>query len=182
MIEFIYMSSEGFPGPPARVTSEEFRRACGRFATGVTIATVVDGKGVAHGLTVSSFSSVSLHPPLVSICLGHTVSLMDIFRDSTYFGINILAEDQRHLSERFARKGHDRFQGVPWSPGQTGVPLIHGVLAAIECRVEQRIPVGDHDIFIGRMTAAHVTAPVEAHAAERAPLLYFASGYRKVER
>jgi flavin reductase (DIM6/NTAB) family NADH-FMN oxidoreductase RutF len=172
MIEFIHMSSEGFPGRPAPVTSEEFRRACGRFATGVTIATVMDSQGVPHGLTVSSFTSVSLSPPLVSICLGHAVSLIDLFREANYFGINILTESQRHLSDRFARKGHDRFQGVAWNPGETGVPLIVDVLAAIECQVEQRIPVGDHDIFVGRMMATRV--------AEAAPLLHFAGAYRKL--
>jgi flavin reductase (DIM6/NTAB) family NADH-FMN oxidoreductase RutF len=174
MIEFIHMSSEGFPGRPAPVASEEFRRACGRFATGVTIATVRDSHGVPHGLTVSSFTSVSLSPPLVSFCLGHAVSLIDIFRESNYFGINVLAENQRDLSERFARKGHDRFQGVGWTPGETGVPLIDGVLAAIECRVEHRFPAGDHDIFVGLTVASRVT--------EGQPLLYFASGYRKLRK
>jgi flavin reductase (DIM6/NTAB) family NADH-FMN oxidoreductase RutF len=99
---------------------------------------------------------------------------MDLFRASDYFGINILAETQRDLSERFARKGQDRFQGIAWTPGETGAPLIADVLAAIECRVEQRIPVGDHDIFVGRMVAARV--------AEGAPLLHFASGYRKLQK
>jgi flavin reductase (DIM6/NTAB) family NADH-FMN oxidoreductase RutF len=174
MIEFIHMSSERSLTPAAPVTSEEFRRACGRFATGVTIATVLDAQGAAHGLTVSSFTSVSLDPPLVSICLGHAVSVIDLFRAANYFGINILSEQQRDLSERFARKGHDRFQGVAWAPGETGAPLIAGVLAAIECRVEQRIPVGDHDLFVGRMVAAR--------AAEGEPLLHFARGYRKLQR
>jgi flavin reductase (DIM6/NTAB) family NADH-FMN oxidoreductase RutF len=173
MIEFIHMSSEGFPGRQARVSSEEFRRACGRFATGVTIATVLDAGGVPHGLTVSSFTSVSLSPPLVSICLGHAVSLIETFRAASCFGINILAAGQRRLSERFARKGQDRFEGIAWTAGETGVPLLDDVLAAIECRVEQRIPVGDHDIFVGRMVATRV--------AEDAPLLHFAGGYRKLQ-
>src|SRR5580658_5090028 len=135
MIEFIHMSSEVFTGRPAPVSSEEFRRACGRFATGVTIATVLDAESLPHGLTVSSFTSVSLAPPLVSICLGHAVSLIDTFRAATHFGINILAEEQQELSQHFARKGHDRFQGIAWAPGATGAPLIEGVLAAIECEV-----------------------------------------------
>jgi flavin reductase (DIM6/NTAB) family NADH-FMN oxidoreductase RutF len=172
MIEFIHMSSEVFRGRPAPVSSEEFRRACGRFATGVTIASVLDAQGVPHGVTVSSFTSVSLVPPLVSICLGHAVSLIDLFRASNCFAINILAENQRPLAERFARKGHDRFQGVAWTLGETPVPLIDGVLAAIECRVEQRVPAGDHDIFVGRMMATRV--------AEGAPLLHFSGGYRKL--
>jgi flavin reductase (DIM6/NTAB) family NADH-FMN oxidoreductase RutF len=172
MIEFIHMSSEVFPERPAPVSSEEFRRACGRFATGVTIATVMDAEGLPHGLTVSSFTSVSLDPPLVSICLGHAVSLIDQFRTAGFFGINILAEEQRHLSEHFARKGHDRFQGVAWGSGETGVPLIDGVLAGIECQVEARIPVGDHDILVGRMVAMRVT--------EGTPLIHFLGGYRKL--
>jgi flavin reductase (DIM6/NTAB) family NADH-FMN oxidoreductase RutF len=172
MIEFIHMSSEGFPGCPAPVSSEEFRRACGRFATGVTIATVLDAEGLPHGLTVSSFTSVSLAPPLVLVCLGHAVSLIDLFRGSDHFGINILSEEQRRLSERFARKGQDRFQGVAWTPGETGVPLIDGALAAIECQVEQRLPVGDHDILVGRMLATRVQ--------EGAPLLHFRGVYRKL--
>lgn len=172
MIEFIHMSSEVFTSPPAPVSSEEFRRACGRFPTGVTIATVLDSEGQPHGLTVSSFTSVSLEPPLISICLGHAVSLIDTFRAASFFGINILSEEQHSLSDRFARKGLDRFQGIGWNSGQYGVPLLDGVLAAIECQVERRIPVGDHDIFIGRMVATRV--------AEGAPLVHFHGAYRKL--
>jgi len=172
MIEFIHMSSEVFPGRPAPVSSEEFRRACGRFATGVTIATVLDAEGLPHGLTVSSFTSVSLVPPLISFCLGQAVALIDLFRAANFFGINVLSENQQSLSERFARKGHDRFQGVAWTRGENGAPLIDGVLAAIECQVDQRIPAGDHDIFVGRMVATRVQ--------EGSPLLHFSGAYRKL--
>ncbi len=172
MIEFIHMSSEVFPGRAAPVSSEEFRRACGRFPTGVTIATVLDANSQPHGLTVSSFTSVSLEPPLISICLGHAVSLIDTFRAASFFGINVLGEEQQSLSELFARKGQDRFQGIAWTPGENGAPLIDGVLAAIECQVEQRIPVGDHDILIGRMVATRVR--------DGAPLLHFSGAYRKL--
>jgi flavin reductase (DIM6/NTAB) family NADH-FMN oxidoreductase RutF len=154
----------------APVTSEEFRRASGRFATGVTIASVLDPQGVPHGLTVSSFTSVSLDPPLILICLGHEVTIIDVFRASHYFGINVLAGNQRELSERFARKNEDRFNGLEWQRGETGVPLLSGVLAAIECSVDQRITAGDHDIFVGEM--------VNARVAEGEPLIHFASRYR----
>jgi flavin reductase (DIM6/NTAB) family NADH-FMN oxidoreductase RutF len=166
------MSSEGLPGPTGVVTSEEFRHACGRFATGVTIATVLDSQGAPHGLTVSSFASVSLEPPLVLICLGHAVTVIDFFRASQYFGINVLAENQQEVSVRFARKGSDRFNGLPWQPGETGVPLIPGVLAAIECRVHQRVTAGDHDIFLGEMVRAQVS--------DGAPLVHFASRYQRL--
>jgi flavin reductase (DIM6/NTAB) family NADH-FMN oxidoreductase RutF len=173
MIEFIHMSSEGFTGRAAPVSSEEFRAACGRFATGVTIATILDSERQPHGLTVSSFTSVSLEPPLISICLGHAVTVIDLFRDASFFGINILAEEQQALSQRFARKGLDRFEGVGWTLGEYGVPLLDGVLAAIECQVEQRITAGDHDIFVGRMVGTSVR--------DGAPLLHFSGEYRKLQ-
>jgi flavin reductase (DIM6/NTAB) family NADH-FMN oxidoreductase RutF len=156
------------------VSSDDFRRACGRFATGVTIASVLDASGTPHGLTVSSFTSVSLSPPLVLICLGHEVSAIGHFRQASYFGINVLREDQQDLSRTFARKGFDRFDGLDWQPGETGVPLIPLALANIECQVFARHTAGDHDILIGEMVAAR-TAPGE-------PLIYFASHYRKLER
>jgi flavin reductase (DIM6/NTAB) family NADH-FMN oxidoreductase RutF len=152
------------------VTSAEFRRACGRFATGVAIASVLDARGTPHGLTVSSFTSASLDPPLILICLGHRVSAIDAFRAAAHFGINVLAEDQRDLAERFARQGQDRFDGLKWRRGQTGVPMLAGVLAAIECAVRQRIAAGDHDVFIGEMVGARVAAG--------RPLIHFASYYR----
>ena len=173
MIEFIYMSSEGFTGRPAAVESAEFRAACAVFATGVTIATVLDAERQPHGLTVSSFVSVSLEPPLISICLGHAVSLIDTFRAASFFGINILAEEQQALSERFSRKGLDRFEGIGWTLGAHEVPLLDGVLAAIECQVDQRIPVGDHDIFVGRM--------VDTRVCEGAPLIHFSRAYRRLQ-
>jgi len=166
------MSREGPPRRLAPVTSDEFRRACGRFATGVTIASVLDAQGMPHGLTVSSFTSVSLEPPLVLICLGHAVTCIGLFRASPYFGINILAEDQRPLSERFARKGEDRFNGLAWHPGATGVPLLDRALATIECDVRQRITSGDHDIFVVEMVGMQVS--------EGEPLIYFGGRYRKL--
>jgi flavin reductase (DIM6/NTAB) family NADH-FMN oxidoreductase RutF len=167
------MSSETFPRPGKAVTSDEFRRACSRFVSGVTVATVLDAKGAPHGLTVSSFTSVSLHPPLVLICLGHGVATIEHFRAAKHFGINILAENQQALSDRFARKGHDRFGGLEWRPGVTGVPLIPGVLGAIECAVYSRVAMGDHDILVGEM--------VRTHATNETPLVYFAGEYRKLE-
>jgi flavin reductase (DIM6/NTAB) family NADH-FMN oxidoreductase RutF len=155
------------------VTPAEFRRACGRFATGVTIASVLDGQGIPHGLTVSSFTSVSLDPPLILICLGRRVSAIDAFNASAHFGINVLAEHQRDLAERFASKGQDRFDGLKWRRGKTGVPMLAGVLAAIECAVRQRFTAGDHDVFVGEMIGARM--------ARGAPLIHYASHYRHLD-
>jgi flavin reductase (DIM6/NTAB) family NADH-FMN oxidoreductase RutF len=165
------MSSELYPGWGAPAASKEFRRACGRFATGVTIATVRDAKGSPHGLTVSSFTSVSLDPPLILICLGHAVSAIHHFRAATHFGINVLGVGQRVLADRFARKGQDRFDGLEWQAGVTGVPLLPGVLAAIECAIHRVVPMGDHDILVGEV--------MHAQANEGEPLLHFAGAYRK---
>jgi len=154
------------------VSSEEFRRACGRFATGVAVASVTDETGAAHGLTVSSFTSVSLDPPLILICLGHEVTMIEAFRRAQYFGINILREEDRNLSTRFATKGHDRFEGVAWGPGETGAPVIHCALAILECETHQRITSGDHDILIGRVVRTRIE--------DSAPLVHYAGRYHRL--
>jgi flavin reductase (DIM6/NTAB) family NADH-FMN oxidoreductase RutF len=163
------MSSDGLPESSPTVSSDVFRRACGRFATGVAIAGAIDSNGVPHGLTVNSFSSVSLDPPLILICLGHAIAAIDVFRQSRHFGLSVLREDQRDLSERFARRLDPHFDSFAWRRGETGVPLLDGALAAIECETRHRVAAGDHDIFIAEMLRAAVE--------EGDPLIYFASEY-----
>jgi flavin reductase (DIM6/NTAB) family NADH-FMN oxidoreductase RutF len=167
------MSSDPSRERFAPVASELFRRACGRFPKGVAIAGAVDAEGTPHGLTVSSFTSVSLSPPLVLICLGHEVTSIDVFREASHFGISLLREDQCEISERFARKGEDRFDGLEWRRGETGVPLLEGALATMECAVRQRIAAGDHDIFVGEM--------VRAEVGDGTPLVHFGGAYRRLE-
>ena len=156
----------------APVSSDEFRRACGRFATGVAVAAVLDREGAPHGLTVSSFTSVSLHPPLILICLGHAVTNIEEFRHASHFGLSILREEERRISDRFAQKGHNRFDGVDWRRGETGVPLLAGAVATLECAAHQRFTACDHDILIGEVVRAHVS--------DGGPLVHFASRYRKL--
>jgi len=164
------MSSEGVESRMAPVSPEAFRHACGRFATGVAIAAVMDESGVPHGLTVSSFASVSLEPPLILICLGHAVTNIEDFRRSRYFSLSFLREEQVHLSNHFARKGYDRFTGVAWCPGDTGAPLIQDALGTLECTLYQRFTSGDHDIFVGEV--------VRAKAMDGSPLIHFSGRYR----
>jgi len=161
------MSSDG-----TRVTSELFRHAAGRFATGITVATVTDPDGAPHGLTVNSFTSVSLEPPLVLVCIAHAAVTVECFRTAKYFGVNILASDQREISDHFARKGHNRFATIEWISGETGVPLLPGVLATMECEVYSTVRAGDHDIFLGEVLRIDVN--------EGRPLLYWASGYHSL--
>jgi len=138
----------------------------------VTILTVLDDAGAPHGMTANSFTSVSLHPPLVLVCIDHRASIIAHFRQATHFGINILKEDQSALSDMFSRKGRDRFEGVGWCPGHTGAPLIPGALAGIECRRERVIAAGDHDILLGGVLHTSVR--------DGRPLIYFSSQYRKL--
>jgi flavin reductase (DIM6/NTAB) family NADH-FMN oxidoreductase RutF len=166
------MSSAGLPESPQAVSSDVFRRACSRFATGVAIAGAIDSNGAPHGLTVSSFSSVSLDPPLILICLGHAIAAIDVFRQSRHFGLSVLHENQRALSERFAMRVDDRFDFLDWRRGESGVPLIDGALAAMECETRHRVSAGDHDIFIAEMLRATI--------GDGRPLIHFASEYSRL--
>jgi flavin reductase (DIM6/NTAB) family NADH-FMN oxidoreductase RutF len=166
------MSREGFQPLAEPVSGAEFRRACGRFPTGVAVATVAGASGEPHGLTVSSFTSVSLEPPLILICLGYAATEIEEFCRARYFGLCFLSEDQRALSEHFARKGHHRFGSVAWNPGATGVPLVVGALATFECAVHQRVPSGDHEILVGEVLRTQVY--------EGSPLVHYAGRYRKL--
>jgi flavin reductase (DIM6/NTAB) family NADH-FMN oxidoreductase RutF len=148
----------------------DFRRACARFATGVTIATTMAADGAAHGFTANSFTSVSMEPPIVLICIDHRANVIAHFNAATVFAINVLESSQERLSNRFAERGQDRFDGVDWSPGVNGAPILLGAIAHFECTVESRIPTGDHTIILGRVTACH-------HTDSAGPLLYFASRY-----
>ena len=167
------MSSKPAPPRSAHVDKALFRRACGHFPTGVTILTVIDAKGAPHGMTASSFTSVSLDPPLVLVCVDHRAAVMKHLRRAEHIGINILSEGQHELSQRFATRGHDRFDGVDWSAGRHGVPLIPGALASFECGMHRLVDAGDHAILIAEVLSAE-------HRDGR-PLVYFGSGYHKLD-
>lgn len=123
-------------------------------------------------MTANSFTSVSLAPPLLLICVDHRSVLLESFRQSEHFGINILHHSQRSLSDRFAGRGYDRFEGVDSYPGQTGVPLLPDALATIECKRVEMVTAGDHDIVIGEV--------LHAACCEGEPLIFFGSQYRQL--
>jgi flavin reductase (DIM6/NTAB) family NADH-FMN oxidoreductase RutF/pimeloyl-ACP methyl ester carboxylesterase len=129
----------------------EFRRALGSFLTGVTIVTTIDEAGDARGFTANSFTSVSLEPPLVLVCIAKKALGHQAFSTSKGFAINILSEDQKAASGIFASKAADKFASVAWQPGQTGNPLIEGSVAVFDCGMEQLVDAGDHSILIGRV-------------------------------
>ena len=167
------MSSNPVTMPRKGVGPQAFLRACAQFATGVAVTTVCDASGTPHGMTVNSFTSVSLQPPLVLVCIDLKARALDHFRRSEFFAINILRETQQDLSMRFARAGEDRFGVVEWYPGDTRMPLIPDSLAFIECTVFQRVQSGDHTILIGEV--------ISATRHEGRPLLYFSSSYRTLD-
>ncbi len=156
--------------PP--IEQQLFRRVCGRYATGITIVTVLDANGAPQGMTANSFTSVSLDPPLVLICIDKRTSFLAHFEPEKPFAINILRETQQELSSCFARSGRDRFEGIEWVPGTNGAPILFGVLATLECRVTQTIEAGDHIVVIGLV--AHATWE------EGQPLLYFNGSYQSL--
>lgn len=157
---------------PSPVDPTSFRRALGQFASGVTVVTTRDGSGRPQGLTVSSFCSVSLRPPLVLVCVDRRSEAHASFRASGRFGVSVLAEGQERLSRRFATAGRDKFAGVALIEDAGGVPLIRGALAHLECRLTAAHRGGDHSIFVGEVTRL-------ARGRGR-PLLYHGSAYHRL--
>lgn len=131
--------------------SGEFRRALGSFLTGVTIVTTIGPEGEPRGFTANSFTSVSLDPPLVLVCIAHKALGHPVFATSKSFAINILNEDQKAASGIFASKAADKFASVAWRPGRTGSPVLDGSVACFDCDMERLVDAGDHSILIGRV-------------------------------
>ncbi|MGH6955001.1 MAG: flavin reductase [Alphaproteobacteria bacterium] len=129
----------------------ELRKALGCFVTGVTIVTTIDGHGRPRGFTANSFTSVSLEPPLVLVCIAHSAGSLTAFSEAGHFAVNILAQVQREVSRAFASPRPDKFETVAWRPGRAGSPLIAGTVAWLECAARQRIEAGDHVIIIGEV-------------------------------
>jgi len=154
------------------IDDARFRQAMGYFASGVTVVTTASA-GELYGMTVSSFSSLSLNPPLVLICIDKAVPSHDMIRDAGCFVVNILEKRQEHLSRRFATTGNDKFKGVAWHSGQLDLPVLDNTLAAIECRLRNVLDGGDHTIFVGEV--------VDAEIREGAPLLYYRRGYHELK-
>lgn len=152
--------------------SIQFRKACSRFPTGVTVTTLIGTDGRPHGITVSSFTSVSLSPPMVLVCIDHRSQMLSHLAVGQCFGINVLGEHQQELSRHFSGVWRERFNGVPWYPGNTGAPLFFDVPAVFECRVSRMVPAGDHMVVIGHVL--HVTS------SEHSPLAYHNSSYSRI--
>ncbi len=164
----------GDAGPPgAEVDSALFRQVLGHFATGVAVVTTTDGHQPA-GLAVNSFTSVSLQPPLVAFCAAHESSTWSHIQAAKSFCVNILSEDQEHLSRVFAARDAHKFRGVGWRPAPSGAPILSGVLAWIDCSLAAVHPAGDHSIVVGQVRELDV-------AREGRPLVFYRGGYGRFE-
>jgi len=156
------------------VDAETFRRVLGAAPSPVTIVTIVDARGADHGMTVSAFTSLSLEPPLVLVCVGDDATIATPMREARHFGVSVLADDQAELSIRFADRDVRGFDGVSSRRAPAGSALLDGATAHLECRVVARYPGGDHTIIVGEVTFAT--------ASERPPLVHLRGRYRSVAR
>lgn len=152
----------------------KLRDALGLFPTGVAVAALRDADGTPLGVTVNSFSSVSLRPPLVSFCIARSLRSFAAFDAAGGFAVNLLTSAQAELSSRFARAGADKWAGVDFRPGLHGGLVIEEALASFDCRLYGKFDAGDHVILVGEVASLFA-----ANAAE-SPLLYFRSGYRSL--
>jgi flavin reductase (DIM6/NTAB) family NADH-FMN oxidoreductase RutF len=150
-----------------------FKLAMSHFASGVTVVTT-EHAGRAYGMTVASFASLSLRPPLVLICIEKSVKTHEAIVGAGKFGVSILSAAQSDISSRFASRSEDKFSGIKTNRGELGIPLIAGAITTLECQVRDQLAGGDHTIFVGEV--------VGAETREGVPLVYFRSGYREMQR
>jgi flavin reductase (DIM6/NTAB) family NADH-FMN oxidoreductase RutF len=153
------------------IDDAQFKLAMSHFASGVTVVTT-EHEGKPYGMTVAAFSSLSLHPPLVLVCVEKTVKTHDAIAASGKFGVNVLSSTQTDLSNRFASRSDDKFSGLDLVPGDGGVPLLAGAITTLECRLREQLEGGDHTIFVGEV--------LHARTDEGEPLVYYRSGYREI--
>jgi len=155
------------------ITSDQFRRVMSNFATGITVVTTHDSNGQPCGLTVNSFTSVSLDPVLVLVCFDKKLSSLQAFKDSKWFGVSMLSKRQEDLSRLFAKRDSERPVTL-YFQGRLGMPLLKNSLAVMECETLEIYPGGDHLIFLGEVKNAEVLQVEE-------PLLYFRGKYRTLD-
>ena len=156
------------------VDPARFRQLLGRFATGVTVVTADDADGNPTGMTANTLVSVSLDPPLISLCIDHAADMHRTLGQATRFTVNILAAEQEAVSRRFAEQDTRRFEGIGFTRSDRGGIVLDGVLAHLECERVAEHPSGDHSIYLGRV--------VGGSANEGEPLLYYRGGYAGMAR
>ena len=151
------------------IDPSQFRQLLGRFATGVTVLTLVTPEGRPLGMTANSLASVSLSPPLISVCVDREAELHDVIVRAPEFVVNVLASPQEALARRFSDKHEDRFDGIGYRLSPDGLILLDGALAHLVCERFAEYPGGDHTIILGRV--------VGGATSDGRPLLYYRGGY-----
>ncbi len=151
-----------------------FRKVMGTFATGVTVLSTLDSAGLPYGVTVNSFTAVSLEPTLILVCLDNRLSGLQHFLDSRRFVVNILGEDQEEVSSFFAAKGSDRSRFDEFT--ESGLPVLGGVISRLECDLASSHPAGDHTVLLARVTAVSLSEDAD----ERGPLLFYKGRYGRI--
>ncbi len=163
--------------PSALVTSQLFRQVMGHFATGITVITVEREPGQVHGMTANSFTSVSLEPPLISVCVDEESRLLSFLKTQRRFGVSILKNSQQALSGYFATGEQspeaDAQLGIRYRWTASGIPLIEDALAHLTCNVVSEYLAGDHTIFLGEVESADISGGE--------PLLFFRGQYRVLQ-
>jgi flavin reductase (DIM6/NTAB) family NADH-FMN oxidoreductase RutF len=154
------------------IDKDSFRKVLSHFAAGVTVVTTLDDERRPHGLTATAFSSVSLDPPLVLVCVDKKAETYRMFEPAGVFAVNFLSLEQRDVSQRFAKHGGDKFTGLSWRPGGLGAPILHGTIGHVECRIKHWYDAGDHTIMVGEIETAD--------SLDGEPLLHFRHAYRRV--
>jgi flavin reductase (DIM6/NTAB) family NADH-FMN oxidoreductase RutF len=155
------------------ISPDEFRRVLSHFASGVTVITICDGDGRPTGLTASAFTSVSLEPPLILVCVDHKAQSYPALMAGKRFAVNILNLEQEAVSRRFATtKIDNKFEGVPFTLSPLGLPLLDNALAQLECETVNVHVAGDHTIFVGRVERSNANSGL--------PLVYYRGKYERL--
>jgi flavin-dependent trigonelline monooxygenase, reductase component len=151
------VSSSAAGRPPSGLSPESFRHALGHFLTGVTVVTTVGARGEPIGLTANAFTSVSLDPPLVLVCIARSAASFAAMEQADRYAVHILHQDQHELSRLFARsvaEGAKKFAGVGWHKSDGELPVLDDCLARLECTLRRRVELGDHVGYVGEVYAA----------------------------
>jgi len=163
----------------APVAPDTFRSVMGHFVTGITVVTTLQD-GRPRGITVNALTSVSLEPPLVVVALDRRRFITPSVHQTGRYAVNVLSEDQQALSDCFAGAAvtpdRDAFCGAAWTPGPTGLPLLEGAIATLECTVTETFQAGDHELFVARVDSVGNAEP------HPMPLLYYRRQYLRIQR
>lgn len=156
-----------------KIDPRELRQTLGCFATGVTIVTAYDSDGRPRGMTANSFTSVSLAPPLILVCVATSTPIWPVLAEAPGFAVNVLSEHQREISQRFAAPVADKFAGLAWrAPDRHGGPILDDVAAHLVCRRERQVEIGDHMLLIGEV--------LDFARSPSRPLIFHQGAYRAV--